>query len=102
MPAGPAPSTATRPEREEDGTIGTSGRSARKVSAGYNLSETVAPVIVLSTTEGEDAAVDAELEVRPPKQERSRASWNRVLDAGVAILEDTGYDALTIAAVCER
>lgn len=44
----------------------------------------------------------ADLEVRPPKQERSRAAWNRVLDAGVAILEDSGYDAFTIAAVCGR
>ena len=46
--------------------------------------------------------MDAELEVRPPKQQRSRAAWNRVLDAGVALLEDSGYDAFTIAAVCER
>lgn len=46
--------------------------------------------------------MDAELEVRPPKQQRSRESWNRVLDAGVAILEDGGYDAFTIAAVCEQ
>jgi AcrR family transcriptional regulator len=43
-----------------------------------------------------------DLEVRPPKQRRSREAWNRVLDAGVAILEDGGYDAFTIAAVCER
>jgi AcrR family transcriptional regulator len=43
-----------------------------------------------------------EFEVRPPKQQRSRESWTRVLDAGVAILEDGGYDAFTIAAVCER
>ena len=43
-----------------------------------------------------------ELEVRPPKQQRSREAWNRVLDAGVSILEDGGYDAFTIAAVCER
>jgi AcrR family transcriptional regulator len=49
-----------------------------------------------------DRAVPAELEVRPPKQQRSREAWNRVLDAGVAILEDGGYDAFTIAAVCER
>ena len=42
------------------------------------------------------------LDVRPPKQQRSREAWNRVLDAGVAILEDGGYDAFTIAAVCER
>ena len=46
--------------------------------------------------------MDAELEVRPPKQQRSREAWTRVLDAGVAILEDGGYDAFTIAAVCER
>jgi AcrR family transcriptional regulator len=46
--------------------------------------------------------MDVDLEVRPPKQQRSREAWNRVLDAGVAILEDGGYDAFTIAAVCER
>lgn len=46
--------------------------------------------------------MDAALEVRPPKQQRSREAWSRVLDAGVAILEDGGYDAFTIAAVCER
>jgi AcrR family transcriptional regulator len=46
--------------------------------------------------------VDVDLEVRPPKQRRSRETWSRVLDAGVAILEDGGYDALTIAALCER
>src|SRR3954447_25170419 len=46
--------------------------------------------------------VDADLQVRPPKQRRSREAWNRVLDAGVAILEDGGYEAFTIAAVCER
>ena len=47
-------------------------------------------------------ALAADLGVRPPKQQRSREAWNRVLDAGVAILEDGGYDAFTIAAVCER
>jgi AcrR family transcriptional regulator len=46
--------------------------------------------------------VDGDLEVRPPKQQRSREAWNRVLDAGVALLEDGGYDAFTIAALCER
>src|SRR3954451_3222966 len=50
----------------------------------------------------EDRAMDVDLEVRPPKQRRSREAWNRVLDAGVAILEEAGYDAFTIAAVCER
>ncbi|MFD8307853.1 TetR/AcrR family transcriptional regulator [Streptomyces sp. NPDC059690] len=43
-----------------------------------------------------------DLEIRPPKQRRSREAWNRVLDAGVSILEDGGYEAFTIAAVCER
>lgn len=39
---------------------------------------------------------------RPPQQARSRATWDRVLDAGVAILEQEGHEALTIAALCER
>jgi len=43
-----------------------------------------------------------DLAVRPPKQRRSREAWNRVLDAGVGILEDDGYDGFTIAAVCTR
>ncbi|MFG2799934.1 TetR/AcrR family transcriptional regulator [Streptomyces pseudovenezuelae] len=51
---------------------------------------------------GEDTAQAADLEIRPPKQRRSREAWNRVLDAGVSILEDGGYEAFTIAAVCER
>ena len=46
--------------------------------------------------------MDVDLEVRPPKQRRSREAWNRVLDAGVAVLEEGGYDAFTIAAVCDR
>ncbi|WP_290051554.1 TetR/AcrR family transcriptional regulator [Amycolatopsis solani] len=45
---------------------------------------------------------EEDLEIRPPKQRRSREAWNRVLDAGVALLEDGGYEAFTIAAVCER
>jgi AcrR family transcriptional regulator len=40
--------------------------------------------------------------VRPPQQARSRATWTRVLDAGVDILEEKGHEALTIAALCER
>src|SRR3954454_23905368 len=44
----------------------------------------------------------ADLEIRPPRQQRSREGWNRVLDAGVALLEEGGYDAFTIAALCER
>jgi AcrR family transcriptional regulator len=47
-------------------------------------------------------AVPTDLEIRPPRQQRSREAWARVLDAGVALLEDGGYDAFTIAALCER
>lgn len=47
-------------------------------------------------------SVAADLAIRPPQQQRSRETWNRVLDAGVGLLEDGGYDAFTIAAVCER
>src|SRR3954471_15466947 len=62
----------------------------------------------MSRNRGDEAVSDAEqlpatdLQVRPPKQRRSREAWNRVLDAGVEILEDGGYDAFTIAAVCAR
>ena len=49
-----------------------------------------------------DPVADVSLEVRPPLQRRSREAWSRVLDAGVTLLEDGGYDAFTIAAVCER
>lgn len=41
------------------------------------------------------------LKIRPPQQQRSIQTWARVLDAGVAILETGGYEAFTIAAVCE-
>lgn len=43
-----------------------------------------------------------DLAVRPPRQERTRQQWARVLDCGIEILEQGGYDAFTIAAVCER
>src|SRR5690242_6353003 len=42
------------------------------------------------------------LAIRPPRQERSRQAWARVLDAGVALLEESGYEGFTIAAVCQR
>jgi AcrR family transcriptional regulator len=42
------------------------------------------------------------LTIRPPLQERSRRAWARVLDAGVTLLEEAGYEGFTIAAVCER
>src|SRR3954470_21638729 len=99
MPAGPAPRTATRPEGEER-VIGHLGAVVENSSERYGQRGTVAPAPVLSSRVGKDGPVD--LEVRPPKQRRSREAWNRVLDAGVAILEDGGYDAFTIAAVCER
>ncbi|WP_106403400.1 TetR/AcrR family transcriptional regulator [Actinocorallia populi] len=44
----------------------------------------------------------ADLQIRPPLQERSRRVWTRILDAGVEIVEEGGYEAFTIAAVCER
>ena len=43
-----------------------------------------------------------DLSVRPAQQRRSRESWARVLDAGVAVLTEQGSDGFTIAAVCER
>ena len=43
-----------------------------------------------------------ELAIRPPRQQRTREAWSRVLDAGVALLEDGGYEAFTIAGVCQR
>lgn len=42
------------------------------------------------------------LTIRPPRQERSRRAWDRILEAGVALLEEAGYDGFTIAAVCDR
>ncbi len=44
----------------------------------------------------------SDLQIRPPLQRRSREAWARVLDAGVELLEEGGYDAFTIAALCER
>ena len=48
------------------------------------------------------AGLPDDLAIWPPRQERSRRAWARVLDAGVALLEDSGYEGFTIAAVCER
>lgn len=49
-----------------------------------------------------ESSVDASLAIRPPRQRRSREAWQRVLDAGLALIEDGGYEAFTIAAVCDR
>lgn len=54
-----------------------------------------------SSAAARNAAVEP-LVVRSPQQKRSREAWGRILDAGVAILEEGGYEAPTIAAVCER
>src|SRR3954462_3508414 len=40
--------------------------------------------------------------IREPRQARSRATWQRVLDAGLELLEEGGYEALTLDALCER
>lgn len=39
--------------------------------------------------------------IRPPKQKRSREAWTRVLDAGVELLAERGYEGFTISAMCE-
>lgn len=41
-------------------------------------------------------------DVRAPRQQRTREQWTRILDAGVALLEDGGYEAFTIPALCDR
>jgi len=45
---------------------------------------------------------DVDYTIRPPLQKRSREAWERILGAGVNLLSQGGYDAFTIAAVCER
>lgn len=39
--------------------------------------------------------------IRPPVQQRSRAAWTRLLDAGVELLAERGYEGFTISAVSE-
>jgi AcrR family transcriptional regulator len=43
-----------------------------------------------------------ELDIHPPQQERTHAAWVRILDAGLTILQESGYDGFTIAAICDR
>lgn len=40
--------------------------------------------------------------IREPTQQRSRATWGRVLDAGLELLEEGCYATLTIDAICAR
>lgn len=40
--------------------------------------------------------------VRPPKQDRTRESWQRILDTGLELLETGGWDGLTVSEVCRR
>jgi AcrR family transcriptional regulator len=40
--------------------------------------------------------------VQPPQQERSRASFERVLQAATSLLEEEGYDGFTLAEVSKR
>jgi len=40
--------------------------------------------------------------LQPPQQERSRASFERVLNAGASLLEEEGYDGFTLAGVSSR
>jgi AcrR family transcriptional regulator len=40
--------------------------------------------------------------VRPPKQRRSRESYERVLDAAHALLEENGFDGFTVQEVAAR
>ncbi|MDO6966150.1 TetR/AcrR family transcriptional regulator [Rhizobium alvei] len=44
----------------------------------------------------------ADFEIHPPQQERTQASWERILEAGLRLLEEEGYDGFTIAAICAR
>ncbi len=44
----------------------------------------------------------ADLAVQPPQQERSRASFERVIEAATRLLEEEGYDGFTLAEVSKR
>jgi AcrR family transcriptional regulator len=45
---------------------------------------------------------DASAAIRPPQQQRSRASYERVLEAAQQLLEEEGYQAFTLAEVSRR
>lgn len=44
---------------------------------------------------------DTSTSVRAPRQKRSREAWARVLNAGVELLSEDGYEGFTIAAICD-
>jgi AcrR family transcriptional regulator len=49
------------------------------------------------------AAVEEQtIAVQPPQQERSRASFERVIQAATSLLEEDGYDGFTLAEVSKR
>jgi AcrR family transcriptional regulator len=45
---------------------------------------------------------DLSVSVQPPQQERSRASFERVLQAATSLLAEDGYDGFTLAEVSKR
>ncbi len=45
---------------------------------------------------------DSSTIVQLPRRPGGWATWNRILDAGVALLEDSGYESFTIAEICKR
>ena len=47
-------------------------------------------------------AADLTAAVQPPQQERSRASFERVIRAATELLEEEGYDGFTLAEVSKR
>src|SRR5919205_297042 len=89
MPPGPAPTTATRPRSVLSRSMAamTPQGDAQVNNLPYNYSS---------------AGIPGMTEISPPRQARSRATWARVLDAGVELLQEGGYEAVTIGALCER
>ncbi|MEU2013975.1 TetR/AcrR family transcriptional regulator [Nocardia sp. NPDC019302] len=49
----------------------------------------------------EPAPLPEHLAINEPRQRRSRETWRRILDAGVALVEADGYEGFTIAALSE-
>jgi AcrR family transcriptional regulator len=47
-------------------------------------------------------SLSAQQAIRPPKQQRSRESYGRVLDAAYALLEENGFEGFTIQEVAAR